>query len=189
MKRILYAIALMAVITACASKKSAVRHSVRVDSIVTEQVREVKTSVLTDTTRTEAGETIVTEILFADDVPVSELAGLTLDGGKLSFTGIGGRTIRGIRQTASGYRVERKGLRQAYSSSYDTDKNIKVKKREEKKEKKSSSYHVPMWVYVLAIIVVAAIVRVLYVRIRGGNVIPGWIARFFSGKDNQIIDR
>lgn len=125
---------IVAVAASCTAPKTALKHTAVTDSTVTEHVREVRTSAVADTTHTETGETVITEIFFGDSSARTDAAqpvSLSISNGTLSLAGLNGKSVTGIRQKILRAKNERKE-----TVTNDTGRKTGVRKKEKRKERK-----------------------------------------------------
>lgn len=96
---------------ACAStKKSLEVSTARVDSLGHQATRGVKVERVTDTTKSETGRLVVTEVVFfAPDSSWGSIESLSINAGSVDVAGIKGKPIRSVRQQVFESVTERRG--------------------------------------------------------------------------------
>lgn len=130
---------IVVVATSCTAPKTVLKNKAVTDSTVTEHVREVRTSVVADTTHTETGETVITEIFFGDSPARTDAAqpvSLSISNGTLSLAGLNGKSVTGIRQKIQRAKNERKASGKKETVTNDTGRKTGVRKKKKGKERK-----------------------------------------------------
>ena len=127
MKNVLF-ILLALLLSACASTKRVVNVSAsKVDSVSIATTTDVQVERLIDTTTTERGRVVVTEIEFLQSDTSYVIASLSIRDGTLNIGAIRGKPIKSIKQTMIEHEDERKGESK--------------EKHKDKEQKQSASLH------------------------------------------------
>lgn len=135
---------IVAIATSCTAPKTVLKNKAVTDSTVTEHVREVRTSVMADTSEVESGEIVITEIFFDENRTPTDTAApislsLSLTDGKLSVNAPAGSSLRGIRQKILRDRTERKVSQHKETFNHDNSRKMTHKKNENRKERKPTT--------------------------------------------------
>ena len=101
---------LAALLVACSSTKRVVDVSAsKVDSVSIATTTDMQVERLIDTTTTERGRVVITEIEFSQSDTSDVIANLSIRDGTLNIGAIRGKPIKSIKQTAIEHEYERKG--------------------------------------------------------------------------------
>lgn len=98
------------IFTACASTKKSTNISEhKVDSFSIATTAAVQFEHIVDTTTTESGRVVITEIEFLQSDTSNIIERLSINNGSLDIVDVRGKSIKSIKQTAIGHEEERKG--------------------------------------------------------------------------------
>ena len=143
--------------SACASTKRVVDVSMsKVDSASIATTTAVQVEHLIDTTTTEKGRVVVTEIEFSQSDTSSAIASLSMMDGALSIGAIQGKLIKSIKQTAIERESERKGESKEKNDSKHQEQAASLQKENIKQTKQVAPATDPYkWRYVFYLSIVA----------------------------------
>lgn len=194
MKRLLIIIAilfasLLATISCGVTKKVALTKESQVDSLVTSSETLSIVDKAIDTTKTEQGKVVITEIEFypptstrepENDKPPDNSSNIIIKTTVVELDNIGKvqGDVKSIRQTIIEQEVKQKGETKEYSEAVaKEDSSLLVKHFQEKEKIKESKSKAPTWIYIACIVFILALCVFLYFK---KTSIIGWFKRIFK---------
>ena len=186
MKYICNFIAVLAALlmVSCATSKKMAKDTeqVRVDS-VTERVAHVEdVAKMVDTTKTESGESIITEIIFfGDSARAPDLPELIIDkDGKMTIKG--GKGVKSIKQTAIRSNVVKNGKTTEKERNTTSKDKATVHKEKKHNEVAKTSRRSNVWKWAIAASIVAVIV--FFMRYR--KPILAWLRKLLASMRKDL---
>lgn len=166
------------ILCGCAThRKIAETVTQRTDSTANKTFDSVGTShVITDTSTTETGQVIITEIKFGDDTTGHDANQVTIGkDGAIHATG----NIRHVRQSESGYQVKKNGMTErtdstAVKSTANTDRHTTTNRHKEPAKDPKR------WRYIAIIIVSILVAVILFMAYWKRSSIRAWFIDFFA---------
>ena len=187
MKQALKFIALCLVallIAACSTSRKLEKNT---DKVVADSVSEsiskvADVSKVVDTTKTESGESIITEIIFfGDSARAPDLPELIIDkDGKITIKG--GKGVKSIKQTAIRSNVVKNGNTTEQEHHATTKDKATVHKEKKRNEVIKASIRSNVWMWAIAASIVA--VLVLYMRYR--KPILAWLRKLLESMRKDL---
>lgn len=186
MKQALKFIALCLVallIAACSSSRKLEKNT---DKVVADSVSESVSKVadackVVDTTKTESGESIITEIIFFGDSARADLPELIIDkDGKMTIKG--GKGVKSIKQTAIRSNVVKNGTTTEQEHHATTKDKATVHKEKKHNEVVKASRRSNVWTWAIA----ASIVAVLVLFMRYRKPILAWLRKLLASMRKDL---
>lgn len=157
------------------------------DKIVADSVSESVSKVadackVVDTTKTESGESIITEIIFfGDSVRAPDLPELIIDkDGKMTIKG--GKGVKSIKQTAIRSNVVKNGTTMEQEHHATTKDKATVHKEKKHNEVVKASRRSNVWTWAIA----ASIVAVLVLFMRYRKPILAWLRKLLASMRKDL---
>ena len=170
MKKTIFALIASLVIASCSTSRKAARDKTEhvIDSTGTTIARNERTNTFVDTTRTQTGEIVITEIeFFTPDMEDAD-SSMRPSVADVELPGIGRvkGSVKRIKQTQVKQQDERRGQSGESSVSDESKSNAAVKRRDTDEHKESTPVADPFrWRYIAFIIaVIVAAVFLLYLK-------------------------
>lgn len=181
MKQALKFIALCLVallIAACSTSRKLEKNT---DKVVADSVSESISKVV-DTTKTESGESIITEIIFfGDSARAPDLPELIIDkDGKMTIKG--GKGVKSIKQTAIRSNVVKNGKTTEKERNTTTKDKATVHKEKKHNEVAKTSRRSNVWTWAIA----ASIVAVLVLFMRYRKPILAWLRKLLASMRKDL---
>ena len=181
MKQALKFIALCLVallIAACSTSRKLEKNT---DKVVVDSVSESISKVV-DTTKTETGESIITEIIFfGDSARAPDLPELIIDkDGKMTIKG--GKGVKSIKQTAIRSNVVKNGKTTEKERNTTTKDKATVHKEKKHNEVAKTSRRSNVWTWAIA----ASIVAVLVLFMRYRKPILAWLRKLLASMRKDL---
>ena len=181
MKQALKFIALCLVallIAACSTSRKLEKNT---DKVVADSVSESISKVV-DTTKTESGESIITEIIFfGDSARAPDLPELIIDkDGKMTIKG--GKGVKSIKQTAIRSNVVKNGKTTEKERNTTTKDKATVHKEKKHNEVAKTSIRSNVWTLAIA----ASIVAVLVLFMRYRKPILAWLRKLLASMRKDL---
>lgn len=187
MKQALKFIALCLVallIAACSTSRKLEKNT---DNVVADSVSEsiskvADVSKVVDTTKTESGESIITEIIFfGDSARAPDLPELIIDkDGKMTIKG--GKGVKSIKQTAIRSNVVKNGKTTEKERNTTTKDKATVHKEKKHNEVAKTSRRSNVWTWAIA----ASIVAVLVLFMRYRKPIFAWLRKLLASMRKDL---
>ena len=187
MKQALKFIALCLVallIAACSTSRKLAKNT---DKVVADSVSESVSNItdvckVVDTTKTESGESIITEIIFfGDSACAPDLPELIIDkDGKMTIKG--GNGVKSIKQTAIRSNVVKNGKTTEKERNTTTKDKATVHKEKKHNEVAKTSRRSNVWTWAIA----ASIVAVLVLFMRYGKPILAWLRKLLASMRKDL---
>lgn len=186
MKQALKFIALCLValqLAACSTSRKLEKNT---DKVVTDSVSEsiskvADVSKVVDTTKTESGESIITEIIFSEIQRAPDLPELIIDkDGKMTIKG--GKGVKSIKQTAIRSNVVKNGKTTEKERNTTTKDKATVQKEKKHNEVAKTSRRSNVWTWAIA----ASIVAVLVLFMRYRKPILAWLRKLLASMRKDL---
>lgn len=150
---------------------------------VTESVSKVADACkVVDTTKTESGESVITEIIFfGDSAHALDLPELIIDkDGKMTIKG--GKGVKSIKQTAIRSNVVKNGTTTEQERNTTTKDKATVHKEKKHNEVAKASRRSNVWIWAIA----ASIVAVLVLLMRYRKPILAWLRKLLASMRKDL---
>lgn len=186
MKQALKFIALCLVallIAACSTSRKLEKNT---DKVVADSVSEsiskvADVSKVVDTTKTESGESIITEIIFSEIQRAPDLPELIIDkDGKMTIKG--GKGVKSIKQTTIRSNVVKNGKTTEKERNTTTKDKATVHKEKKHNEVAKTSRRSNVWTWAIA----ASIVAVLVLFMRYRKPILAWLRKLLASMRKDL---
>lgn len=171
-------------IAACSTSRKLEKNA---DKIIADSVTESVSNVadackVVDTTKTESGESIITEIIFfGDSARAPDLPELIIDkDGKMTIKG--GKGVKSIKQTAIRSNLVKNGKTTEQERNATTKDKATVHKEKKHNEVAKASRRSNVWAFAIA----ASIVAVLVLFMRYGKPILAWLRKLLASMRKDL---
>lgn len=172
---------LFAVLEACSTTKHVDKTITQTDvqSSITADYSEQSRRNLIDTTRTEIGFVVITEIDFADNQCGDTLSSYLVPGSTATISGVGSFSgVKSIKQTVIGGEVRQSGKSEEDTTRIENKQSANVTQRDKMEIKNTKIEKSPLSskLYIAIIAAILAVVITLWKR----RVIVSWVNKFLS---------